>query len=264
METKNVLVVLAGALVLSLIVSLAVVGGFKGTGYAVGDTVRTQNIYEGASKPSTFTLGGVKHTINVLDISENVAFIVDGVKEDTITLLTGQESGIDRDIDLLFTLLYTGKNFFGKEYAVFQVTEVDFVEVQPVPSGEGIVFVTPTINDFSYYLNRNIPEWAIDGWFGDNPINTRNSEEFCKMKGYKGCVAGVLYTTTGIYKGKNCNGTDHLLSTVMTQLISCNESISSFEVFQECFIMGGGYLGESEASIKRYLDDYASAAFCYN
>src|SRR3989344_7084646 len=125
METKNVLVVLAGALVLSLIVSLAVVGGFKGTGYAVGDTVRTQNIYEGASKPSTFTLGGVKHTINVLDISENVAFIVDGVKEDTITLLTGQESGIDRDIDLLFTLLYTGKNFFGKEYAVFQVTEVD-------------------------------------------------------------------------------------------------------------------------------------------
>ncbi|HLC87249.1 MAG TPA: hypothetical protein VJH65_03190, partial [Candidatus Nanoarchaeia archaeon] len=124
METKNVLVVLAGALVLSLIVSLAVVGGFKGTGYAVGDTVRTQNIYEGASKPSTFTLGGVKHTINVLDISENVAFIVDGVKEDTITLLTGQESGIDRDIDLLFTLLYTGKNFFGKEYAVFQVTEV--------------------------------------------------------------------------------------------------------------------------------------------
>jgi len=62
METKNVLVVLAGALVLSLIVSLAVVGGFKGTGYAVGDTVKVR-VAEG--KSGTFSLGGVKHTITV-------------------------------------------------------------------------------------------------------------------------------------------------------------------------------------------------------
>jgi len=134
METKNVLVVLAGALVISLIVSLAVVGNFTGTGYAVGDTVRTQNIYERAIKPSAFTLGRVQHTINVLDISENkVAFGVDGVKEDII-IHVGEQAYAERNgIGLSITPLSVGKNFYSKaEYAVFQVTEV------PVPSSSGL------------------------------------------------------------------------------------------------------------------------------
>ena len=147
METKNVLVVLAGALVLSLIVSLAVLGNFKGTGYAVGDTVKTPAIYEGTSK--SFTLGGVSYTLYVSDIS--IQDFAGGTKladfnlenKQTLTVKEGESAVVKLQEyaggkSLEVKLLYIRSNIFKKNYAVFQVTEVEPVEVQPVPSGEVI------------------------------------------------------------------------------------------------------------------------------
>src|SRR3989344_6101869 len=135
MEIKNVLVVLAGALVLTLIVSLAVVGNFKGSGYAVGDTVKTPVIYEGAVRE--FVIGQFAHRIVVRDVDSSgaVYFELDGsekyriIKGETIQLV-GRILVPSQSNDFDVTLLYTGKNIFGREYAVFQVTEVAVVRIK--------------------------------------------------------------------------------------------------------------------------------------
>ena len=125
METKNVLVVLAGALVLSLIVSLAVVGGFKGTGYAVGDTVKVR-VAEG--KSGTFSLGGVKHTITVSKTfryqqypSANV--IVDG--DTTYGIQVGGSISTPSNLKVTVDKI---TSFFRRDYVSFTVTEVQDCE----------------------------------------------------------------------------------------------------------------------------------------
>ncbi|HLC87279.1 MAG TPA: hypothetical protein VJH65_03340 [Candidatus Nanoarchaeia archaeon] len=118
METKNVLVVLAGALVLSLIVSLAVVGGFKGTGYTVGDTVKVR-VAEG--KSGTFSLGGVKRIINVVSAnSQTVNFNIDNTPLDNI-LVDSTKNVIVGNLQISIDKV---TSFFGRDYVYFTVTEV--------------------------------------------------------------------------------------------------------------------------------------------
>ncbi|HLC86751.1 MAG TPA: hypothetical protein VJH65_00540 [Candidatus Nanoarchaeia archaeon] len=127
METKNVLVVLAGALVLSLIVSLAVVGNFKGTGYAVGDTVKVR-VAEG--KSWTFSLGGNIYEIGVTsaDTKSKLAnFKVNGevfqnVREGDKKI--NVKGNLQINVDKI-------NSFFRTEYVYFTVTEVEIVSIQP-------------------------------------------------------------------------------------------------------------------------------------
>ncbi|HLC86774.1 MAG TPA: hypothetical protein VJH65_00655 [Candidatus Nanoarchaeia archaeon] len=117
METKNVLVVLAGALVLSLIVSLAVVGGFKGTGYAVGDTTKV-TVPIGSK---TFNFAGASHTIRVTSIIGNkIEGSFDGQK---ISLEAGTSESVT--IGNKIKVISAGVKYFYRKSAVFQLTEVD-------------------------------------------------------------------------------------------------------------------------------------------
>ena len=138
METKNVLVVVGVAVVLSVIVSLAVVGNLKGTGYAVGDTTKVR-VAEG--KNGTFSLGGVKHTISVSFADAKtgrVNFSIDNTLTKSTSVggsvnYVGVESIYGQNFEATVDKI---TSFFGRDYVYFTVKEIPVNASQPVSSEE--------------------------------------------------------------------------------------------------------------------------------
>jgi len=183
METKNVLVVVGVAVVLSVIVSLAVVGNLKGTGYAVGDTTKVR-VAEG--KNGTFSLGGVKHTISVSFADAKtgrVNFSIDNTLTKSTSVggsvnYVGVESIYGQNFEATVDKI---TSFFGRDYVYFTVKEIPVNASQPVSSEElipgRVVFSSCNWTSFSnigYYTPDEIGSALAKENF-KNP-KTRTSE----------------------------------------------------------------------------------------
>ena len=150
METKNVLVVLAGALVLSLIVSLAVVGNFKGIGYAVGDSVRVV-ILEG--RGSIFTLDGIKHIISFKSVKEDKETAVINIDGQLFSLKNGNIIAIG-NLELKLSSL-SKIRFFNKWKAILDIKEIEVKSK--------VIMLSKDTNKFNLGDNANEFYPSIDG-----------------------------------------------------------------------------------------------------